>query len=459
MRVTLLSFSILLFTLSAKAQLSPAITSWLQNTTETGSYYTQGNPIALDNGVLYNCQQVAYSNDFVYVHTNGIPAYPTGPFGNNNNVAESQNAIFRIPLNPQPNTGTPTSTRGGNIGIFINGVALFNYIDGVSWDTVTNALCGGPAGAPCNGTPGNQPYWKRDAILAEMGGFDCSKSHPANGNYHSHQNPSAFKLDLEVVSDICNLYDADGLYAIDSTQHSPLIGFAYDGYPIYGAYAYQNSDGTGGIVRIKSGYQLINMTLRPDGPPVDTVVQAPGPGGGQMNTLFLGYFGEDYEYIAHPGEEDYLDEHNGRFCITPEYPNGTYAYFATVDENWNSAFPYAVGPTYYGVYQNRAVTTITEPTQTYNVSTHLSDHAFQQLNITVFPNPSSDLIAIQINDLVTEDLKVEMVDITGRRVMETEIKRGSTIAYFDTQTLYAGTYIVKISNGNAFFAKRISLVR
>ena len=82
------------------------------------------------------------------------------------------------------------------------------------------------------------------------------------GNYHHHQNPSAFDLDLTVISTICNLYDADGLYAIDSTTHSPLIGFAYDGYPIYGAYGYANSNGTGGIVRIKSGYQLRNITVR-----------------------------------------------------------------------------------------------------------------------------------------------------------------------------------------------------
>ena len=54
------------------------------------------------------------------------------------------------------------------------------------------------------------------------------------------------------------LYDADGLYVIDSTQHSPLIGFAYDGFPIYGAYGYKNTDGTGGVARIKSGYSLKN---------------------------------------------------------------------------------------------------------------------------------------------------------------------------------------------------------
>ena len=80
----------------------------------------------------------------------------------------------------------------------------------------------------------NQMDWTRDAILAEMGGFDCSKGHPAQGNYHHHQNPSAFKLDQDVVSDICNIYDAEGLYAIDPNTHAPLIGFAYDGFPIYG---------------------------------------------------------------------------------------------------------------------------------------------------------------------------------------------------------------------------------
>ena len=71
--------------------------------------------------------------------------------------------------------------------------------------------------------------------------------------------------------------------------------------------------------------------------------------------LSLGYFREDYEFINH-NEPDYLDEHNGRWCITPEYPNGTYAYFCTVDENWNSAYPYAVGPTYFGITKTEKLT-------------------------------------------------------------------------------------------------------
>ena len=416
----------------------------------------QGNSTAIDNGILYNCQKVEYSDDFVYVSTNGIPAYPTGPFLDGNpSIATSQNAIFKMPLFPQENTGTPTSTNPGNIGIFINGVALFDYRDGTGWNSITNALCGGPGNPPCPGGPMAMTDWSRDAIPAEMAGFDCSKAHPAMGNYHHHQNPSAFKLDLEVVSDICNLYDADGLYAIDETQHSPLIGFAYDGFPIYGAYGYKNADGTEGIVRIKSGYQLRNITVRThhaDGTDVDD-----GP---DVSTTYpLGYFREDYEYIAHPGEDDYMDEHNGRFCITPEYPDGTYAYFATVDENWNSAYPYVVGPTFYGVSTNRQVNSVDEPTMDYNITTPISEVAFNNLDISIFPNPASDLIAIQINGLVDEDFQIDLVDVSGKMVSASKISRGSTIAYFDTQTIYQGTYLIKISSANYSVVRKVVIAK
>ena len=237
-----LYYLVTLFSLFIYSQDNPVITSWLQNTSETGSYYFSGNSTPVSNNILVNCQSVEYSEDFAYITTQGIPAYPTGPFLDNNpSTAQAQNNIYKMPLNPQPNNGNPTSTTGGNIGVFINGVALFDYRDGVAWNNNTNYLCGGPGNPPCPGGPMTNQNWNRDAIPAEMGGFDCSKGHPAQGNYHHHQNPSAFKLDLEVVSDVCNLYDAEGLYAIDSNSHSPLIGYAYDGYPIYGAYGYKNS--------------------------------------------------------------------------------------------------------------------------------------------------------------------------------------------------------------------------
>ncbi len=443
--------------LASQAQLSPAITSWLQNTTETGSYYMSGNSTAIDNGILYNCQKVEYSDDFVYVSTNGIPAYPTGPFlDGNRSQAESQEAIFQIPLDPQANAGAPNETTPGNIGIFINGVAIFDYRDGVAWNSSTNALCGGPGNSACPGGPMASMPWNRDAVPAEMEGFDCSKAHPANGNYHHHQNPSAFKLDLEVVSDICNLYDAEGLYVIDDTKHSPLIGYAYDGFPIYGAYGYKNADGTGGITRIKSGYQLRDITTRTewaDGTDVDD-----GPD--VNNTYFLGYFREDYEFITHPGEDDFLDEHNGRFCVTPEYPNGTYAYFATVDENWNSAYPYIVGPTFYGVASNRSVNSINEATTVYTpTTTSTSEMDLGQMDIAIYPNPATDLIAIQLGGLVEEVVYVELYDLSGKLINATKIRRGSTIAYFDVQTVYPGAYMIKLSNGSYSTAKKVMVTR
>jgi hypothetical protein len=452
MRILNIFFVAILFATQIQSQ-NPAITAWLQNNTILGSYYTQGNSIAQSNNIAANVQNVQYSSSFVYVTTNGIPAYPTGPFLDGNpSQATDQNAIFKFPLSPTQNTGSLTATTGGNIGVFINGVALFDYRDGVAWNSTTNALCGGPGNPPCPGGPTATQVWNRDAVLAERPGFDCSKGHPAMGNYHHHQNPSAFKLDLQVLSTICNLYDSDGLYTIDSNQHSPLIGYAYDGFPIYGAYGYLNTNGTGAITRMKSGYQLRNMTTRTTNPSGQTVSSGPAV----STTYPLGYFREDYEFVSHPGNPDYLDEHNGRFCVTPEYPNGIYCYFATVDANWNSAYPYVIGPTFYGVYANRKVTSITEPTTTYTpTSTTLTESDFNELKVNIFPNPATDLIAVQVGNLVTEDLEVSLLDLSGKLIQSKIIAKGSTITFFETETLYAGAYLISVQNGSNISTQKI----
>ncbi len=114
------------------------------------------------------------------------------------------------------------------------------------------------------------------------------------------------------------------------SSHSPIIGWAYDGNPIYGAYGYsdpQNKNST--IKKLVSGYtaSLSNITNRPPG-------------------FNLGFFVEDYTFT---GNGD-LDPSNGRYCVTPEFPDGVYAYFATsvVDANNNKvgSFPYFIGDRY-----------------------------------------------------------------------------------------------------------------
>ena len=423
---------LLLFSSVSFGQTNPAITKWLQNTTNiTGRHYVAGNPTPIVDAVQANVQSVQFNATYSYVAATGIPAYITGPFQDGNpSLATAQNKIFKIPLNPTQNTGTATATTGGNIGIFINGVALFDYRDGVAWSNTTNALCGGPGNPPCAGGPMATQAWNRDAIPAERAGFDCAKAHPAMGNYHHHQNPSAFNLDLVILSTVCSTYPSDGLYVINPSVHSPLLGFAYDGFPIYGAYAFTNTDGTGAIARMKSGYQLRTNTTRTNGPAV----------GG---TYFNGYFREDYEYVAHPSDPSYLDSHNGRFCITPEYPAGIYCYFTTVDANYNSADPYVVGPTFYGNVVASAVTTVPTGTTTYTLDNESFD--FNKSKVIIYPNPASDFIAIQ-TDLVESDLTVDLIDELGKTIKSEKILQGSTLSIIDLTSVYNGIYFVKIAS-------------
>ena len=435
-------FGLLLVGFSMFAQTNPAITKWLQNTTAFGSYYTSGNSTPIAMTVLSNCQQVRYNTTDVYINATGIPAYPTGIFSGdgNTNLAGNQNAIYKLPLNPSQNTGTLTATSGGNNGIFINGVSLFDYRDGVAYSaTATNGICGGPPGNPtCAGGMGTTQAWNRDAIPAERLGFDCAKGHPAGTNYHHHQNPSAFKYDSatsNTYSSICSLYDSEGLYAINPAVHSPLIGFAYDGFPIYGAYAYTNLNGTGAIARMKSSYQLKSQTTRTNGP---TVGQTIG-----TQTFFNGYFKEDYEYVAHPSDPTYLDEHNGRICITPEYPAGIYCYFATVNANHSSAYPYVIGLTFYGNKTGAKVTTLPSSLTTFLAN---ENYILDKATISIFPNPTSDYFTVQ-TDFVEKDLEVYMINELGQIVKTSKILQGSTLSIIETDTLYNGIYFLKISDG------------
>ena len=128
---------------------------------------------------------------------------------------------------------------------------------------------------------------------------------------------------------------------VPSTKHSPILGFAYDGNPIYGPYAYRTKSG-GVVTQMKSGYTLDLKANRPS------------------TSIFPeGFFVEDYSH-TNSTDESVLDENNGRFCITPDYPEGTYAYFMTVDEkdvstsgvfkNYKAPkFPYIIGNNYHSI--------------------------------------------------------------------------------------------------------------
>ena len=120
------------------------------------------------------------------------------------------------------------------------------------------------------------------------------------------------------------------LFNESTTKHSPIIGWSYDGIPIYGPFGYLDPDNSSSQIKLmESGYSLVEVENR-----VSTT------------DFPLGYFIDDYEF-TNSGD---LDEYNGRFCKTPEYPNGVYAYFATAElnpeNNYIGVFPYFVGKYY-----------------------------------------------------------------------------------------------------------------
>ena len=125
---------------------------------------------------------------------------------------------------------------------------------------------------------------------------------------------------------------------INSVRHSPIIGWAYDGNPIYGPYGFLNGN-SGPIRLLRSGYT--RKTTRIGGP--------------SISEYPLGIFVEDFEFA---GSGD-LDEFNGRYCVTPEFPNGVYAYFSTFIDNGTGPFvnykqpqfPYVIG----NFYKNKVI--------------------------------------------------------------------------------------------------------
>ena len=182
----------------------------------------------------------------------------------------------------------------------------------------------------------------------------------------------------------------------DGSDHSPILGWAFDGNPIYGPYGFtNNTNGDQGVERQVSAYKKRKSRLGVIPGGSETIgSKPPSPG-----EFAMGYFVEDYKYAPDeiagiqlpvekkdgylasevpellettgpkfpdhlieietlendiPGEplpNWILDKNNGKICNTPDfpvelYPDGVYCYFLTVDEDDTPVFPYIIGETY-----------------------------------------------------------------------------------------------------------------
>ncbi len=214
-----------------------------------------------------------------YVESNGLPNHQTGRFPNRNNPnrISAQQYRFRMTLTPQQ------AQRTTPVGMNLFGVAL----NGVPFD------------------PGAAEFWQRnrrsgwqyEALGGAVNlGLDDSNAHvQPGGAYHYHGIPTAM---------VRRLARADSMI---------LTGYAADGFPVYTLLGHETADDADSPLRkLRSSWQL-RRGRRPGG--------GSGPGG-----TYDGSFVEDYEYVEGAGD---LDECNGRFGVTPEYPDGTYYYMLT----------------------------------------------------------------------------------------------------------------------------------
>ena len=216
--------------------------------------------------------------------------------------------------------------------------------------------------------------WQRNAYYGEMETFDsCFGHQPGNGEYHHHVQPVCLRAQLNDNVEVVRTGRTGSVYRehADNWRHSPILGWSFDGYPIYGPYGYSDARDAGStIVRVRPSFRLRQMTVRdslPDwalsfhaGVPQHLDESRQGP---PVNARFpLGRYVEDYEYVAGLGD---LDQYNGRFTVTPEFPKGTYAYFVTIDAAGKPAFPFIFGLEYYGSVSGGRARSVPEDAREY----------------------------------------------------------------------------------------------
>lgn len=331
-------------------------------------------------------QQVSYSDTWVYVRSSGLGYHVMGPWYLNAartqlfpNYPANTGVLYRVPRSPVAAT-TPVLTGGGPIGLFVDGVALFDNRDTFSYSAANKSDA-----EPVNGLRGDG-VWNRDAYVNEGVTFDAAFAHQAGSTYHYHANTPALR---HLLDDHVEYLAATGTYVESTdapTRHSPILAWAADGYPLYGPYGYASAtDASSGVRRMISGYvkrdgtagtkalattgrtTLPAWAARAQGRSANLEAALHGPA--VDATYLLGRYLEDYDYLGDLGRTqgvDFdLDVSNGRFCVTPEFPQGTYAYFTAIEVNGTPRFPYNLGRWYHGTPSGGSVGTIAETVREY----------------------------------------------------------------------------------------------
>ncbi|TQV88067.1 PKD domain-containing protein [Aliikangiella coralliicola] len=275
-------------------------------------------------------QDINYDSD----RTCDLGYWPPGP-----ECPVLKNKDNKIPSSPKPATQT-CQVGLGTVGVMLNGTSVFNWGDAMSYN--------------------DEGVWNNLAPKFEVYDVDiCSGHAEVQGEYHHHTFSSCLQ---DLMGD-------------DGSNHSPIYGFAADGYPIHGPYQMQgvlaktawverdyddpNSASGCGVAgertcQLVDQYDLskgtVNVTAGPTtSEELESISRNPIDAG-------EGVYFEDYYYDASLTAQgnEYLDQHNGH-----EHDNLGYHYHITVEDvngTLTPVFPYQVGPTFYGELPSDGIT-------------------------------------------------------------------------------------------------------
>ena len=327
-------------------------------------------------------QEILSSSNWVYIRSTGLGSQIMGPWQNGRfpNLPTDQHFIFAIPRHPKAQSANEFNHLG-EIGMFVDGVRMFDAGDAFSYSNKNQRDAD-----PRAGIGQGDRIWNRDALVNEGRTFDAALAHQQNrGTYHYHVQPIALRYLLGDHVDLDSTTKTYRESTIPPTKHSPIIGWMQDGYPLYGPYGFTNpTNANSSVRRMVSGFVLrdgnngadnLLLTGRNSLPAREAREQnrsakltASQTGPNASSQYPLGHYWEDYTYLGDCGKtlgQDFdLDELNGRWCVTPEFPNGTYAYFTTIDANGQPVYPYNMGRRYHGKPIGQLMTGIYEPVTT-----------------------------------------------------------------------------------------------
>ncbi len=257
--------------------------------------------------------------DVLTITGNGLPTpvlSGTFPNSDNSNTITSYTFSHNFTYRGGDDTVASGTLPVGIVGISANGVAIYN-------------ASGGPDGTPPQGF-----NWVGSATntAVDFGEDNCGGYPETTGQYHYRDSHFLNCWKANQVMSNYNDYYGSTQYQSDNMRHpdghSKIIGFCFDGYPIYGPYGYDNpSDNTSAVKIMVTGYKMRDQ-IAVNRPAYDS-------------TYPKGAFIQDYEYNADITGRN-LDAYNGRYCHTPEFPNGTFAYFMSIHDDLSDDKTYVV---------------------------------------------------------------------------------------------------------------------